>query len=369
MITSGQPAHTAAVPIGRPALQRDDGAAATVAPAPASTEWAAQRGELEGIRARASARQFQAEGVVGLAAEVLESARSHMEGASTVYSQAYSDYAAVIAAGKAAAKNEEEWIDVGVGIALAISFAVGVGAAAEFLEIGSGLAIEAGKEAIVSTSAEMAKKYGAKKTGWFEVVGSTLEPGSLKPEVMKLGLWQRLVDLHSSVLKTVKMSEMQGLIASGSEFAIGEIKAQMGGGAGAEMSAADLHNLIGTLANDDGQFGNLDKTLSSAFTSLQDIKKSLGEAPSPYSRRWETERDIWILWMAELSEDEAETLDIDAIEDHLETMKLKTSSYGNGGYLGIDTGFWTTKTDCLKLIDAARVEAEKLKEKYGSIAG
>jgi hypothetical protein len=99
------------------------------------------------------------------------------------------------------------------------------------------------------------------------------------------------------------------------------------------------------------------------------LKKSLDKAGSPQGREWELERDIWILWMAELPEDEAKVLDIDAIEDHLEAMKIKTSGYSGGGYLGVDTGFYTTKNDCLKLIEAAKPEAAKLRAKYGAVGG
>ena len=50
-------------------------------------------------------------------------------------------------------------------------------------------------------------------------------------------------------------------------------------------------------------------------------------------------------------------------------MKIKTSGYGSGGYLGVDTGLYTTKNDCLKLIEAAKSEAAKLRTKYGSVGG
>jgi hypothetical protein len=346
-------------------VQRQD---APAAPA-AAGEWTQQRNEMEDVRGRATARQFKAEACVGLAAEVLTSVKTRLEGVCTVYGTAYDNYSRVVAAGKAAAKSEEEWIDIGVGILMAVGIATGVGAAGMALEVGEGLAVEATKEAIVSTATELTKHEIKQHTGLLEVVGTELEPGGLKPAVMKLKLWEQLVHLHAKVLATVKQADLQSLIASGAEYAIGEIKAQVGGGAGADLDVPTLHTLIGTLAADDGQSGNLDKGLSDAIDALQGIKASLSTAPSPYGREVQMEKDIWILWMAELSEDEAKVLDIDAIEVHLENLGLITSYYGSGGLLGVDTGIFTTKNDCLKMIEAAKAQATALEDKYGSIAG
>lgn len=348
---------------GEPAVQRQD------APAAAAGEWTQQRNEMEDVRGRATARQFKAEACVGLAAEVLTSVKTRLEGVCTVYGTAYDSYSRVITAGKAAAKSEEEWIDIGVGILMAVGIATGVGAAGMALEVGEGLAVEAAKEAITATATELAKHEVKQHTGLLEVVGTQMEPGGLKPAVMKLKLWEQLVDLHARVLATVKQADLQSLIASGAEYAIGEIKAQMGGGAGADLDVPTLHSLIGTLAADDGGSAKLDKSLSDAIDALQGVKSSLSTAPSPFGREIQMEKDIWILWMAELSEDEAKVLDIDAIEVHLENLGLITSYYGRGGLLGVDTGIFTTKNDCLKMIEAAKGQASALEEKYGSIAG
>lgn len=350
-------------------LQRDDAPApGTTDTAPKGSEWAPYREEMEGIRARATARELQATACVGLAADVLSSLRAHLETISTVYGTAYKTYSEVIEKGKAAAKTEEELIDIGVGILLAVAIGTGVGAGAAALELGEGLAIEAAKEAITATSAELAKSAG-KHLGLLEVVGTDLEPGGLKPEVMKLHLWEQMVDLHSRVLTTVRQADFQSLIASGAEYAIGEIKAQISGGAGADLQVSVLHDLIGTLANDDGASASLDTSLSAAISHLQDVRSKLGSAPDPHGREMEMERDIWILWMADLPEEHAKDLDRDPIEDHLQELRLITSGYSNGGLLGVDTGIWTTKADCLKMIESAKNEAAALREKYGSVTG
>jgi hypothetical protein len=342
-----------------------DGQAGSGQPAP-TDEWAKERDEMEGVRARAAVRQLQTEAYVELAATVLTGLKTKLEDASTAYSQAYKRYASVIAEGSAAAKNEEELLDIGVGILLAVAVGTGVGAAAGALEVGEGLAIEATKEAITATTAELAKA-GAKHAGLLEVVGADMQPGGLKPEVMQLHLWQHLVDLHASALKTIQMADLQSLIASGAEYAIGEIKAQSGGGAGADMDVGALHNLIGLLASDDGQSVGLDAQLATATAALQGVLASLTGAPATGGREEEVERDIWLLWMAELSEEEAKVLDRDPIEKHLEGLGLISSYYGSGGSLGVDTGIWTTQADCLKMIEAAKGQAGELKAKYGSV--
>jgi hypothetical protein len=332
---------------------------------------------IEGVRARATARSLKTEAVIGLGNTVLTSARLQLEGASAVYGRAYENYEAIISAAKKAAKREEEWIEVGVSIALAIGFATGVGAAAEAVglvaaegaSMGTILAAKAAEEAVVASATEGSKAVLKHKTGLLEVAGSQMEAGGLKPAVMKLQLWEELVRLHSGLLATVKLAELQSLMASNAEFAIGEIKVQMASGGGVDLEMAALDDLTNLLLGNDAQFADIDSRLDAAITQLQSLKKSLDKAGSPQGREWELERDIWILWMAELPEDEAKVLDIDAIEDHLEAMKIKTSGYSGGGYLGVDTGFYTTKNDCLKLIEAAKPEAAKLRAKYGAVGG
>ena len=361
-------------------LQREPAGGAAVAvqdPAAAGAGWAQRRAQMEGIRSRASLRSLKTAACVGLGNSVLTSARLHLQDAADVYGNAYRDYEAVIAAAKKAAKHEEEMIEIGVSIALAVAFATGVGAvaegvglvAAEGASMGTVLAYKAGEEVVVAGATEGTKYLGKHHTGLLEVAGSQMEPGGLNPAVMKLQLWEELVHLHEGLLKTANLASLQSLVASNAEFAIGEMKAQQGGGAAADLEPAVLENLITTLVNNDAQVGDLDSRLDAAITQLNSFKKSLDDAPDPRGRRSELERDIWLLWMAELPEDEAKILDIDAIEEHLEAMKLKTSGYSGGGYLGVDTGYYTTKADCIKMIDAAKSEAIKLRSKYGSVGG
>ena len=132
---------------------------------------------------------------------------------------------------------------------------------------------------------------------------------------------------------------------------------------------AGLPRPLGDLAAADTASASIDVGLSSAITALQGIQASLGSAASAEEREDEMERDIWLLWMAELSDDEAKTLDIDAIEDHLVSLGFITGYYGNGGSLGVDTGIFTTKNDCVKMIEAAEEKAEELQTKYGSLIG
>jgi hypothetical protein len=353
------------------AVQRDDGAPAGPvggAQQPAATgQWTQERNEMEDVRARATARQLQAEACVGLATDVLTSVKARLEDVSTVFGTAYARYSEVMAAGGEAARDEQEWLDIGVSILVAVVIGTGVGAAGIALEIPEAVTAEAAKEAITATATE-AIKYAGKHTGLLEVVGTKLQPGSLKPAVMKLRLWEQLVDLHSSVLKTINQADMQSLVASGAEYAIGEIKAQVGGGTGADLDVATLHGLIGTLAADDAASAGLDARLSTAIADLQRVNAGHASAPSPFGREGEMERDIWILWMAELSDEEATVLDRDPIEDHLRALGFITDHYQGGGTLRVDTGVWTTKADCLKMIEAAKGEAAPLRQKYASIS-
>jgi len=365
----------------KPSVQRDDGTPPSGSQdGGQSSEWPKQREEMEQIRANATARQSQAVACVGFATNVLSSLKARLEACANVYSRGYERYANVVYAAQQAAKSEEEWLEIGVGILMAVALANPISAVAEGLGVEAGLAeatgseaaakllTEAGKEAVVSGGAELVKG-GVKQTGLLEVAGSTMEPGGLKPEVVKLQLWEKLVNMHGEVLATIDRAGMQSMIASAAEYAIGEIKAQMSGGSAADLDVPSLHSLIGDLAAADAASASIDARLSSAITALQGIQASLGSAACAEGREDEMERDIWLMWMAELPDDEAKILDIDAIEDHLISLGFITSYYGNGGSLGVDTGIFTTKNDCLKIIEAAKGKAEELKAKYTSLTG
>jgi hypothetical protein len=349
-------------------------------PAPAAAdEWSAERGEMEEVRARATTRQLAAEAYVGKAAKVIETVKTRLITAVTVYGEAYKEYAKYIAMAKTAAKQEEELIDIGVGILLAVTFGAALeagvawagmeaaeeGASATLAgKIAHGAAKGAKTEAVVGTATEGAKT-GAKRSGLLEVVGTDLEPGGLKPEALKLKLWNDLVTLHEQVLGVVKLASFQSLIASGAEYAIGEIKAQIGGGAGADMPVADLHDLIGTLAADDAAFAQLDDAFSGAIAAMEGIHASVLAAPEPSGRQQEVEQSIWILWIAELSEEESDVLDINAIENHLAAIGV----LGPGSRLGVDFGWWTFKSDEVKAIHAARGKKAEIEEEITKPAG
>jgi hypothetical protein len=68
------------------------------------------------------------------------------------------------------------------------------------------------------------------------------------------------------------------------------------------------------------------------------------------------------MWMADLGDDEAKY--IDSVEDHLVALGFITGYYGSGGSLGVDTGIYTTKADCVRIINAAKPKAAEIKAKY-----
>ena len=88
-------------------------------------------------------------------------------------------------------------------------------------------------------------------------------------------------------------------------------------------------------------------------------------AAEPSGREREMEQDIWILWMAELSDDESDVLDRDAIENHLTEIGV----LGPAGLLGVDFGWWTSKSDELDAIHAARGKKREIEVKYEGLAG
>jgi hypothetical protein len=65
----------------------------------------------------------------------------------------------------------------------------------------------------------------------------------MRPEILKMGIWKPLTHLHEAAPKVGAQSLNQGLLMSNAEYAIGEIKAQSGGGKG-DLSEADALDLV-----------------------------------------------------------------------------------------------------------------------------
>ncbi|MCC5659038.1 DUF4157 domain-containing protein [Nostoc sp. XA010] len=266
------------------------------------------------------------------------------------YDQAYKRFATVIAAAQQEARDQQEWVDLVVGIAIGVAVGLcfeAVGAAALVETLSGGAATGLGKWAIKASGeavGEGGEAVAGKKTeGLTEVAGKNLQPDGLKPEVLKMEIWKSLSKLYESVAKIGSDSWDQALLMGSAEYAIGEIKAQRGGGA--DMTPdEDVDLVLAVLSADKGCKG-LDNALDQASEKMAALEGSIANMPN-YDVT-QMEKDIWILWMSRLEKD-SNIIDIDAIEDHLASLGI------------VDFGWYTTDAEENEAIEKAKQQAAEV---------
>jgi hypothetical protein len=325
-------------------------------------DWAAERQAMETVRGDAQARALSLEAFVGKALGDVQSITENLGMVSQEYSQAYERYAKAVEQGKLAAKKSQEWADIGIslGIGLVLVAAPELG----IFELGAEGALSTKlTEVAVHTGAET----GVVKSGVLELAGSELKTGGLTPEGQQLDTTKNLMALYQKLLSASRQTGNLQLVGAGAEYAIGEIKAQIGGGAGADMPVDKLVEMIEVLQTADKETASIEDQVKEAetyFTKLQ--QKALMSKPDPKKM----EQDIVIMAMAEMSDSEAPELK--SIKEYLNNLGVLSAGQwsGSGGRLGVDLGaIYATPGDTRKAVAAAKAEKDKLKSEYDALAG
>ena len=179
----------------------------------------------------------------------------------------------------------------------------------------------------------------------------------MRPEILKMGIWKSLTQLHQAAPKVGGAALEMGMLMSNAEYAIGEIKAHSGGGKG-DMSESDAIDLVETVIKSGDAANGIDTALDAAEQKIDALRKAASSAVT--YKAPQMERDIWVLWMGSLEED-SNILDIDAIEDHLGPKGLKL----------VDFGAYTFDSDENEAIKKARGQKKDIEErrKAGMAAG
>ena len=283
------------------------------------------------------------------------------------YTNAYINYAAVVKAGKKEARNQETWINICVGIGAGVL--LGFGAAYLLPATAAGiLTITASEAAIAGASALVQAGVGtvitSKASKMLSVAGSDLEPGGLHPNVLKLRIWKNVAQLYRNSLSLIEVSRNFHILSDTAQFLIGEIRVHDANGE-TYMGIDQVVKLKNILVMADKALSVYDiiipKTLDAMY-KLQDtaISMSLSDYPKD-----EMEQDIWILWISDISISDSNILDIDAIENHLHSIKV----LGPGSRLGIDFGWYTFWWEEEATIKAARREASKIRARLRKLEG
>jgi hypothetical protein len=346
-------------------VQRDPIPGTETAPAPVEepegpTNEFFGREDVEGMRARSTARYFQTSKTVQDGAQTIESIKQTLLRVSERYHGAYENYSTAVTAAGKEARSQQRWFDFFTGVAIG----VGVGLLSEWLLVAEGASLAL--ELTVEVGAEMVEGgivAGLKISGLTELAGQDLAPSrDLDPMVLDLKIYKLLESLHRKVFGIARYGDTQFLINGAAEYTIGEIKAHVAG-AEWEMSEGDLIDLIATLVQVDQASETLDETLPALRSALKEIESGIDAAPRQPTT--EIEQDIWILWMSTIKDEDSDILDYGPIEDRLHLIGV----LGGSSRLGIDFGWYTSGSDEEAALKAARDAAPAILSRNSELTG
>jgi hypothetical protein len=295
-----------------------------------------------------------------------DTVREKLLALSSQYRNAYGTYARVIGSARAEAQNQEFWMNICIGIGAGVLMSLGAAfilpstAAAAFT-------LTASEAAVAAASGLGQAVAGAALSGGvgtaLAIPGTDLQPGGLEPNVLELEIWRNVSELYRRGLEMTPACRNFHLLSNAAEYLIGEIRVHVAGGE-TDMSEDDVLDMVTTLLNADQAMSPHDTALSDSLDALVRLQEA-ANAISPPSSYPESamEKDIWILWMSELSD--PSILDLDAIEDHLHAIGV----LGSGSILGVDFGWWWTSDDEeIEARDAARREAASIRGRVHSLS-
>lgn len=279
------------------------------------------------------------------------------------YETAYTLYSNTIAAARREAQNQNQWIGIIVGIGVGI----GAGVLTAFLlpaTASAAVTLTLGDALVAAGAATGQGIVGAGLTSVvsdaISVPGSDLSPSGLSPSIMRLNVWIKAAQIYREGLAQVETQQRLHRLSLMSAETRRQIQQRLHG-EDTRLSIAEIRNVVPILyrtrtnlfsANDMYQ-----QKLNQQSTILQQINQYVG----PNSG--EMEKGIWILWINDIDVADSDILDLDAIEDHLENIRV----IGPGSILGVDFGIWTTRTDEVNAIFASIRHAGRIRRLFNNL--
>lgn len=282
------------------------------------------------------------------------------------YQQAYNAYANVIGQGRAEAQNQTLWRGIFLGIGTGVLAGIGAAWIAPstfagwFALTAADLGTAAGSSLLQSL---LSSSVAYALSDAIAARGSDMQPGGLSPDMLQSNIWRHVASMYRGSLATTRVLANLHKNNVAAERVIAEMRVLIARGA-SDFTPEDVAKAADTLN------GRMDAmrpvfeglvTKSNAMRTFTDAVTSYNpDTPSVE----QMERDIWIMWIGSLSDDDSDILDLDAIENHLKQKGI----LGSGGTLGVDFEGYTSKEDELAAIAAARGRAAAVRGQYDQAA-
>ena len=327
-------------------------------PDPKAKKPSFDRTAIETIKTNAERRHESITNFIRESRGTLQIYKSRLLEAATVYKAAFSRHKAVLDEAKEAAADRKQMISTIAGFAVGVTLGVPGAVARLGLKTLAERAVKA--FAVGGELTELAVGAGA---GWVSggPDAKAFEPTADIPEVKELAVWRTLAEMSDKLLSISLLTAKQMKIVSAAGTAITEIRLREGGAKNLEKTDAELQALVDALKSADEASGEVSVGLQDAKAEID----QLGATPARHMTVDEVEQDIWIEWIADLTDDDL--LDEDDITDHLEDLgvigkgrKFWDEEYGEWRRepprLDVDFGSWVSDEDEEDAVNAARAK-------------
>ncbi|HEY9078097.1 MAG TPA: hypothetical protein VIO61_16295 [Anaerolineaceae bacterium] len=282
------------------------------------------------------------------------------------YQQAYNNYSRVIGAGRAEAQNQTLWRGIFLGIATGVLAGVAAAyiapsTAAAWFTLTAADALTAAGSSCLQAIASGAIAYALSDA--MTARGSDLQPGGLSPDVLRTNIWQHMAQMYRGAFQMTGVMSNFHRYSIIHERLIAEMRVHIAGGTSA-YSGEDVVRAANTMFGRVNGFIQVVDGLINKSAALRQFSTSVSTFNPNQKTVDQIEKDIWIMWMGTLSDDDSDILDLDAIEDHLHRIGV----LGRNSMLGVDFGRYTSKDDELAALRAARRHSGDITRQYETAA-
>lgn len=316
------------------------------------------RAAVEAIKTNAESRHESITTFIRESRGTLQIYKSRLLAAATLYKAAFGRHKAVLDEAKQSAADRKQMISTLAGFAVGVVLGVPGAVARMGLKELAEKAVKA-----FAVGGELAELVVGKTAAWAAGVpdAKAFEPTAEIPELKELAVWRTLAEMSDKLLGISLLTAKQMKIVSAAGTAVTEIRLREGGAKNLEKTDAELLALVQALKSADEASQEVEAGLRGAKAEIDE----LGATPARHMTVEEVEQDIWIEWIADLTDDDL--LDEDDITDHLEHLGVigegrRVWDDDAGEWrrepprLDVDFGSWVSDEDEEDAVNAARAK-------------
>jgi hypothetical protein len=280
---------------------------------------------VEAVRGRCAALMLRISMLETEANAAMEASKQRVLAFAQAYRDGWNNHVRILREARQEARNQEAWKDAAEEVALGILAAVTGGLVLEIRAVAA-VATRVGPvvTGLARGALENVATQAAHGVAHTEDVGGTnIEATGIDPDIMEMRSYAEVANLAAALRNLAPAGNTVSNLNACAEYCIGEIKAQMGEGAGGDMSEADTLDMVGSILGTRGMLDEIQAAIDRSRVRLAGVR-AVNEG-TPAVEPIEVEKQIWTRWMAELPTD-GNILDLDVLENYLSGLGLVTAA-------------------------------------------